>query len=138
MYNLIESRFREMDKTPFTKQEMIEYVDKRGYIADVDSMWDWYEKVDFKYPLGRCLCKIKNWKADVNLKLRAGKFGAHKKGEKAPIRKIKLYPIKGKNCNFRMKEGICGMPAVYRLSNTAYDNYRCSEHLPIRVMEKYE
>jgi len=118
-------------KQPFTKKELTEYIEQRGYLADIDSMWDWYEKVDFKYPLGKCLCKIKNWKADVNLKLRTGKFGAYKEGEKPTVKKIKLYPIRGKNCSK------CGMPAVYRTGGS-YDWFYCAEHMPEKVKEKYE
>ncbi len=63
---------------PFTKQEMIDYIKERGYTADTETMWLWYEKTEFKYALGKCLVKLKNWKADINLKLRSGKFNAKK------------------------------------------------------------
>lgn len=67
-----------MSKPLFTKQELADYVKKRGFTADTDSWYDWYVRNEFKYPLGKCLCKLKNWKADVNLKLRTGKFNSKK------------------------------------------------------------
>lgn len=124
---------------PFTKTDLVNYIDERGYVADVDSMWDWYVRNEFKYPLGRCICKIKNWKNDVNLKLRSGKFGAHKKGEKPKTKKVKLYPIKGLLCTYKINGKKCGMPAVY---NANPDDYfpvtRCPEHMPEKVKEKYQ
>lgn len=48
--------------------------------------------------------------------------------------KGKLFPIKGKICS---KPG-CGMPAVYKDSSGNYDNYKCQEHMPEKVREKYE
>ena len=48
--------------------------------------------------------------------------------------KGKLFPIKGKICS---KPG-CGMPAVYKDSSGAYDNYKCQEHMPDKVKEIYK
>ena len=50
-------------------------------------------------------------------------------------KKIKLLPIVGKHCGVRD----CGMPAVYKsTSGAGYDFWRCSEHMPDKVKEKYE
>jgi len=49
--------------------------------------------------------------------------------------KQKLFPIPGKHCSERG----CGMPAVYKWSsNSGYDFWACSKHLPEKVKEKYQ
>lgn len=60
---------------------------------------------------------------------RNNQYKFEKKGSKS-----KLFPIKGKICS---KPG-CGMPAVYKDSSGTYDNYKCQEHMPDKVKEKYE
>ena len=47
--------------------------------------------------------------------------------------KTKLYPLKGRMCGIRD----CLMPAVWRGSAGGYDYYRCGEHMPDKVKEKY-
>ena len=61
---------------PFTKDELTAYIAERGYTADVMTWYDWYEKTEFCYVQGRMRIPLKNWKADVNMKLRHGKFSA--------------------------------------------------------------
>lgn len=48
--------------------------------------------------------------------------------------KTKLFPISGKVCS---KPG-CRMPAVYKDTSGAYDNYLCKVHLPDKVKIEYE
>jgi len=67
----------------------------------------------------------------------------HKRDSKRGVaanKKIKLYPIKGKICNFKIgKYEKCGMPAVYEAEpDSYYPVRRCSEHLPEKVKERYE
>lgn len=66
-------------KQPFTKAELITYIGEQGWLADVESMWLYYEKTEFYYVQGRLRIPLKNWKSDVNLKLRNGKFNARRK-----------------------------------------------------------
>jgi len=47
------------------------------------------------------------------------------------IKKVKLYPLSGKNC---VK---CKLPAVYKDSSGSYDNYFCAEHMPEKVKKLY-
>lgn len=49
-------------------------------------------------------------------------------------RKMKLLPIPSKVCSERG----CGLPAVYKDSSGDYDRYKCSEHMPEKVKEKYQ
>ena len=65
-----------MKQPPFTKKELSDYITERGYRADVESMWLYYEKTEFCYAQGTRRWPLKNWKADINLKLRNGKFNA--------------------------------------------------------------
>jgi len=56
------------------------------------------------------------------------------KGKKGGVGgKVKLYPIKGKNCSVPG----CGMPAVYEDTSGTYNNYKCSEHMPEKVKAVY-
>ena len=75
-----------MKAPPFTKQELADYVKERGYTADIDSWYLWYEKTEFHYVQGKLRIPLKNWRADVNLKLKTGKFSAK------PIPKPKPLP----------------------------------------------
>ena len=56
------------------------------------------------------------------------------KGVFSSSKKATLFPIAGKTCNV---EG-CRMPAVYKDSSGAYDNYKCLAHAPKEVRELYE
>ena len=47
--------------------------------------------------------------------------------------KVKLFPISGKTCGVSG----CRLPAVYKDSSGAYDNYLCKAHLPKSVKEHY-
>ena len=63
---------------PFTKDELADYVKERGYTANIEDMYDYFEQTDFKYVQGKLRIPLKNWKANVIIKLRNGKFGAKK------------------------------------------------------------
>jgi hypothetical protein len=65
----------------FTKEQMIEYIESRGYAADYDNMYDWYVKTEFCYVQGKLRILLVNWKNDINMKLRTGKFNAKKKSD---------------------------------------------------------
>ncbi|KKK63834.1 hypothetical protein LCGC14_2990260, partial [marine sediment metagenome] len=47
--------------------------------------------------------------------------------------KAQLFPLAGKVCSVSG----CRMPAVYKDSSGAYDNFKCNEHLPAKVKEVY-
>jgi len=78
---------KKVEKILFTKDELAAYIDERGYTADLDNWYDYYLKVEFCYVQGRLRIPLKNWKADVNIKLRNGKFNARKKMSPKPIEK---------------------------------------------------
>jgi len=55
----------------------------------------------------------------------------NEKDAKPASKKTKLFPIKGKHCEY------CSLPAVYK-GGVDYDFYRCAEHMPDDVKEHYE
>jgi len=79
-----------IDKPLFTKDELKAYIEKQGYIirpTDLDNMYDWYEMAEFKYALGKCLVKLKNWKNKVNIQCRNGSFNIKRKPLPKPVEK---------------------------------------------------
>ena len=48
--------------------------------------------------------------------------------------KTKLFPISGRTCGLSK----CPLPAVYKDTSGAYDQYSCTKHLPEKVKELYE
>lgn len=93
------------NKPPFTKKELKEYIEQRGYTADIEEWWDWLIVTGFTYSYGKQLIPLKptTWKADVNMKLRHGKFHAKKKPVPKPVEKQpEIIPITAEQkANFR-------------------------------------
>lgn len=67
-----------MSEPLFTKQELADYVKQRGYTADIDNFYDYFVQTEFHYVQGKLRIPLVNWKNNINLKLRNGKFGAKK------------------------------------------------------------
>ena len=99
-------------KPPFTKQELIDYVTERGYIADYDAWFLWYERNGFCYLYGKHLFPLKNWKSDVNMKLRNKSFNARpipkpvEPKPKEPEAKPEIATLEQRR---RIKEMLCGI-----------------------------
>lgn len=70
---------------------------------------------------------VRNWKLKLRTWSNYGTKGAAAGG------KTKLFPIAGKTCG---KAGCC-LPAIYKDTGGAYDNYCCGDHMPAAVKEKY-
>jgi len=84
------ARKAEDKKILFSKAELKAYIDERGYLissTDLDNWYDYYLKTEFCYVQGKLRIHLKNWKADVNMKLRNGKFNVKKKTPPKAIEK---------------------------------------------------
>ena len=110
---------------PPTKEEVREYIANNPQLSviDADLFWQGYSDGNWIDTQGK---PVRNWK----LKLWTwARFACQ---SKPPVKKLKLFPIPGKNCE------VCSMPAVYKVGKGAYDHLYCSVHMPDKVKEKYE
>lgn len=102
-----------------TVEEVEEYQRSINAGIDAENFVDFYTAKGWligKSPMKDWRAAVRTWKKRTNPVVR---------------RKIKLFPIAGKNCK-------CGMPAVYHSSGSQYDNYYCALHMPNKIKEIYE
>ena len=110
---------------PPTLAEIKDYVAAKGLSVSPDKFLEYFKESNWIDSKGN---KVLNWK----LKLLTWDSHCQVNGNSAP-NKTKLFPITGKTCGFKG----CNLPAVYKNTKGQYDSFRCSEHLPPEVKEKY-
>ena len=110
-----------------TEIEAKEYAQSIKYYSFDYNVWCNYYELRNWTPSGSRK-QMTNWRLAINTFFH--KSDDYKKTKTA---KTKLFPITGKVCSKRN----CGMPAIYKDSSGAYDSYKCGDHLPEKVKEKY-
>jgi len=106
---------------PPTLKEIKEAIAEKGYNVDAETFF--YHYAANNWFRGRT--KMVYWRMAL--------AGWSHRNTKTNGRKTKLYPIKGKCCGIER----CPMPAIYKGNTGGYDCYRCGNHLPEEVKEKY-
>ncbi len=106
---------------PPTAEQVKEYAQSINFDLDSEYFVDYYTARGWVLTNN---VKMKNWQAAVRYWRRRD----------IKRQKTKLYPIKGKWCDVED----CIQPAVHTYNLGAYDQFRCSKHLPPDVAEYYQ
>ena len=109
---------------PPSFEEVEGYIKAKGYNVDANIFYEYFTEGNWIDSTGK---KVRSWKQKAVMWNNSGY------GKTNGIKKTKLFQIPGRNCSVKG----CRMPAVYHVTDGDYDNYKCSDHMPEKVKEKF-